>query len=220
MELNKRIAAIPLPIRMQRLPVSGEGYPVPWFVAEVNGKPDFRCSDDEKIRAAIRFKRCWLCGELLGRYITFVIGPMSAVNRTSSEPPSHHECATYAARACPFLSQPRMRRNEKELPEDRSVAGIAIKRNPGVALLWTTRSYRLVRGDAGGAGGAGVLFRIGLPEKTEWYCEGRPATRAEVMASFESGLPVLQQIAKTHDGPDGVADLERMVQVALQLVPA
>src|SRR5262245_24259263 len=138
--LNNRIAAIALPPRMQRLPISAEGYPIPWFVATIDGKPDFRCYTTEKIRGAIKFKKCWLCGELLGKHMTFVIGPMCAVNRTSADPPAHHDCATYAAKACPFLTQPRMRRHEKDLPEDRSVAGFGLARNPGVALLWTTRS--------------------------------------------------------------------------------
>ena len=61
--------------------------------------------------------KCWLCGQTLGKHMTFPIGPMCAITRTTAEPPSHLACAEYAVKACPFLSQPRMRRNERDLPE-------------------------------------------------------------------------------------------------------
>ena len=60
----------------------------------------------------MREKRCWVCGDPLGVHLTFPIGPMCALNRTISEPPSHHECASWSARNCPFLSRPHMVRRE------------------------------------------------------------------------------------------------------------
>src|SRR5262245_17927108 len=112
--LNASIRDIPLPARMARLPISPAGYPVPWFVATIKGEPDFRVIGPDKIARAVRADLCWLCGQTLGRFKAFVGGPMCAVNRTSAEPPSHRECAEYAVRACPFLTRPRMRRNEKD----------------------------------------------------------------------------------------------------------
>jgi hypothetical protein len=32
-----------LPLRMRGLPLDERGYPVPWFVAWIDGKPEFRC---------------------------------------------------------------------------------------------------------------------------------------------------------------------------------
>src|SRR5437764_29347 len=97
-----------LPSRLKLLPVDERGFPVPWFVAWIDGKPDFRVVDQRKMAIAVSEKRCWVCGDFLGRYMAFVIGPMCAVNRVSSEPPSHRECAEFSVRACPFLTKPKV----------------------------------------------------------------------------------------------------------------
>lgn len=200
----------PLPDRMRHLPVH-RGYPVPFFVAWVNGEPDFRIMDGEKMPDAIRFGRCWLCGQSMGRYQTFVTGPMCGVSRTSAEPPSHLDCAEFAAKACPFLSMPKMDRREGGLPKV-GMAGISFPRNPGVTLLWTTRDWG-VFGDGSGR----PLFRMGDPTRTQWFAEGRLATRAEVVASIESGLPSLRELAR---GPADLAELEAARTRLNALVPA
>lgn len=38
----------PLIPRIAKLPLNDSGYPVPFFVGYVNGKPDFRCSDADR----------------------------------------------------------------------------------------------------------------------------------------------------------------------------
>jgi hypothetical protein len=203
----------PLPLNIQRLPVDGRGYPVPWFVQWIDGKPDFRIMDGQKLVRAVKESRCWICGEpLLGRYRTFVIGPMCAVNRISGEPPSHRACAQFSAQACPFLTLPKAVRREAGLPEERSVAGVMIPRNPGVALLWITKRFQPIKAPGG------ILFDIGKPEIVEWWTEGRTATRAEVLASIESGLPILEQAAQ-EEGPEAVAEIARRYQDALTLLP-
>jgi len=214
-ELNASIRAIPLPTRMRHLPISATGYPVPWFVNWLDGEPDFRVVGPGRIGRAIRADLCWLCGETLGKFKAFTIGPMCAVNRVSSEPPSHRECAEYAVQACPFLTRPRMRRNEKDVPEEaEEPAGIGLKRNPGVALVWITKSYKLFKPTNGG-----VLFEIGPPETIRFYAEGRRATREEIMASIDSGLPHLRQIAELQ-GPDAILALEHQVRTAMTLIDA
>lgn len=207
---------------MQKLPIDKRGYPVPWFVDWVNGEPEFRAMDPRKFRAAINDRLCWTCGSGLFGEEVFVIGPMCAVNRISSEPPSHRECALYAAMNCPFLSKPQMhRRKDEEIDAIKKPSpGVMIERNPGVTLLWYTRRHALltVRNRPGAADG--ILFQIGRPFKTEWYCRGRAATREEVMQSFESGLPILREQAETHDGPEGMAFLETQITEARRLIPA
>jgi hypothetical protein len=199
-ELNKRIAGIPIPERLAGCVLSDEGYPVPYFVPFVDGRPEFRAMDPEKFVHAVRHRRCWLCGRTLGKHLTFPIGPMCAITRTTAEPPSHLSCAEYAVRACPFLSQPRMRRNEKDLPAGIGTAGISIDRNPGVTVLWTTLSYKLF------SSGNGYLLRIGDPEHVESYALGRNATREELARSIITGYPILQATAK-QDGPDAEDEL-------------
>jgi hypothetical protein len=211
----------PIPQRILRLPIH-RGYPVPWFVTWVNekdepqprgqGTPEFRVITRHVIAEAHGRSLCWICGGPLGRYRTFVIGPMCAVNRTSAEPPGHRECGDWSARACPFLSRPHARRREAGLPEEAvSPGGIMLRRNPGVSLVWTTERYRL-RHDPNG----GILFNIGDPHAVAWYCEGRPASYDEVWASIESGLPNLRELCDT---PAAHAALDAYIERALPLLP-
>ena len=187
----------PMPGRMTSLPVDDRGYPVPWFVAWVDGKPEFRAMDPTKFVRAIREKLCWVCGQRLGVNVCFVAGPMCGINRTSSEPPSHLECARWSARNCPFLSNPRMCRREDELTNEmkENVAGIAIRRNPGVAMLWITRQYEIFPDGKGR-----YLIQMGEPQSVEWWAEGRAATQEEVQASIDSGLPNLEAVARSEKG--------------------
>lgn len=211
--LNQRIKDIEIPLRMRHLPVSDEGYPVPYFVKWIDGKPEFRAFDGDKMVVCVKQRRCWLCGKPMGRYLCFPIGPMCSVTRCISEPASHYECAKYGVMACPFLTQPRMRRNEKDMPEGGTIAGIGIMRNPGVIALWITRSYSIIRH------GGGILFKIGDPERIEYWAEGRKATHDEIMHSIDTGLPILREQAMK-DGADAIVELERMIDDALKLVPA
>jgi hypothetical protein len=211
--LNASIKDIPLPRRMARLPVNERGFPVPFFVAKVNGEYDFRAFSGDKITACVRKRLCWLCGEPLGRYLAFVIGPMCSINRVSSEPPSHLECAQYAVKACPFLTKPRARRNEVDMPEGK-VAGISLDHNPGATLIWITKDYQPVSDGRGG-----VLFSIGEPHDLLWFTEGRTANRAEIDAAIEKGLPYLREIA-AKEGPEAERELQKYIERATKLLPA
>ena len=210
-QLNKRIAYLEMPDRFKHLRISDEGYPVPYFVGWVDGKPDFRLADPEKLVICYRHRKCWLCGEQLGKFMAFTIGPMCAVNRTSAEPPSHYDCSHYACIACPFLSQPRMRRNENDLPEHQPMPGFGLMRNPGVTLIWVTHDYQLRKRER--------LFTIGDPVRVEFYAEGRIATREEIMHSITTGMPILRDMAEK-DGPDAIAELDQMYSKAIELLPA
>ena len=225
MPYNETIATIPMPDRIKSLPISDKGYPVPWFVqwldasgkacAHGEGQPDFRVVDANKFVQCLRGQpRCWICGETLGRHRVFVIGPMCSINRVISEPPSHRECAEYSAKACPFLSRPRMKRNEKDLPPGGMTPGIHIDRNPGVMCLWETKTYKPF------AAGQGVLIRLGDPIRTDWWAEGRLATRDEVMAAIDTGYPLLEKVARD-EGSDAVDELTARRRFVVQrLVPA
>lgn len=188
-----------LPLRMQSLPKDERGFVVPWFVAWIDNKPEFRAMDPQKFVRAIKEKLCWVCGEKLGTNVCFVAGPMCGINRTSSEPPLHVDCARWSAQNCPFLSNPRMVRREDELINNANLAemaaGCAISRNPGVTMLWVTRQYEIFRDHNNKP-----LIHMGEPESVEWYRCGKPATRVEVEASIDSGLPILEMMARQERG--------------------
>lgn len=201
----------PLPQKMHRLPIDKRGFPVPFFVAIVNGEPDHRIVEPRAMMHCIEQGLCWICGGQLSVYKSFVIGPMCAINRINSEPPSHRDCARYAVEACPFMARPHAKRREAGMP-DQSLsqpAGIHLERNPGVALIWTTRSFKPFSAPGG------VLFDLGPAESMEWYAEGRAATRAEVDASIASGLPSLVQMAKEDNDVNGMRILNQRVSELL-----
>lgn len=197
---------IEVPPSIARLPVH-RGFPVPWFVKWEDEEPDFRILDNEKLARALKRRLCWVCGGMiLERNAAYVAGPMCAINRTSSEPPSHVRCAVYAAKACPFLSRPRMRRREAGLPPEAEVpAGVGIMRNPGVAMVWVIEGSVRLKGDGRG----NHLCHLHDPVRVEWYAEGRVATRAEVEASIESGLPLLLEAAGLTEEDAGWLDAQR-----------
>lgn len=213
-QLNAAIKDIPIPFRMRALLINDKGFPIPWFVhIDHNGKADFRIIGRGKVVEAINKRKCWLCGQQLGTYQVFTIGPMCVVNRVSAEPPSHLSCAEYAVRACPFLNNPRMRRNEKDFPEDgKALGGLMIMRNPGVTALWVARDYKPFKVDNG------MLIRIGLPDRVLWYAQGREATRAEVDESIDSGLPILKKEAASQ-GKGAVEELDKAILIARKLMP-
>jgi hypothetical protein len=209
----------PMPERIAKLPVE-RGYPVPWFVDMVDGHYDFRIMDGRKIIPAVTQHLCWICGERLGASLAFTIGPMCAINRTISEPPSHRECAEWSIKACPFLTQQELKRNTANMPE--GVVGAAdcgIKRQPGVICLWITKSYTPQEVPAGPGVNAGILFRIGEPDQVLWFREGRPATREEVEESITSGLPTLEKMAKS-ESSFAVYQLREMTARAQRYLPS
>jgi hypothetical protein len=94
-----------------------------------------------------------------------------------------------------------------------NAAGCPIDRNPGVALVWTTRFYK-VFDDGNGR----PLIEVGEPCGVEWFAEGRAATRAEVQASIDSGLPILQGYAE-EEGHGAMKALALGVSALQKLLP-
>jgi hypothetical protein len=142
-----------------------------------------------------------------------VIGPKCAVNRVSAEPPSCLSCARFSVTACPFLSKPLAKRAAIDDLPHQSPAGLMIDRNPGVALIWETSTYRAERQPNGG-----LLFFIGSPTRVSWWREGRPANREEVIESVRTGLPALKRVAEA-DGHGAVEHLNALTLRAVRLFP-
>lgn len=207
------------PPRMAKLPIDRRGYPIPRFVAwmrdgkEVNegyGEPDFRVVRSGWLLRCMNFDLCWLCGEKLGKMKAFVVGSMCIVNRASGEPPCHLDCASWATRACPFMTNPDRPRNEKNLPKFGSFNDAAIPRNPRVMAIYVTDSYKWLA--------VPRVIRMGPATLVHWVTRGRPASRVEVEESIRSGLPFLSRIA-AEEGRDALAELDKYVADAQHLLP-
>jgi hypothetical protein len=200
------VQSVPVPKRLQDLPVE-RGFIVPWFVQWINNKPEFRLMDKGKLYFAVEHKVCWVCGKSLKGSVNppFVVGPMCTVNRISAEPPSHAECARYAARVCPFLARPHMQR--REITDDAMQTHItrseaAIHNNPGVTALYFTREFSMI------SDGRVPLFVLGPPAGVEWYAKGGPATRTQVEEAFEKGVLLLRKDAAA-EGKQTLDDFDR-----------
>lgn len=205
----------PLTERIAALPVDERGYPVPFFVSWIDGKPEFRAADGRKFRLCLEQQLCWVCGQPLGGFKTFTIGPMCAVTRTTAEPPSHKECSEWSVKGCPFLSKPKMVRREDEFTEAAKkhdmTAGIPIDRNPGVTCVWTTKKFKLFP-DRDNK----ILIEVGEPESVSWWREGRVATRLEILESITTGLPLLRQYCDTAEDH---AQLDKHLERTMKLLP-
>lgn len=210
----------PLIDRIAALPIDERGYPVPFFVAWIDGKPDFRMVDPEKLVQCVKGKLCWVCGQPMGRNKVFLIGPMCCITRTTAEPPSHLNCAEWSVKGCPFLTRPNMVRREDDFTRanEENVPGEMIKRNPGVTAMWSTSYYTMFPDPAGK-----VLFQVGSPEGVSWWKEGRPATRQDVMESIESGIHFLLEACDREPTPrhrdDALAELAERRKAIEKLLP-
>lgn len=209
-ELRRNIAHV-IPDKLRRLPRDRRGYPVPYFVAWIDGKPDHRVVDPHRFVICVRSRRCWICGGALGKFATFVVGPMCIVNKTSGEPPSHPDCAKFAVQACPFMLLPNAQRRTAQLPEATTVHPDMLLHNPGAMVLWTTDQWAVEYTQP-------PVVNFGEPKRVSFWFEGRTATRGEVLDAFAKGLPALKAAAD-EDGGDAPQQLARRVNDAMFWLP-
>lgn len=202
------------PPALAKRPRTFNGYPIPWFAAkDAAGNLDIRVGSAAKMKIARTKDLCWVCGQPWGDSPVFVIGPMGAVNRTTMEPACCEPCARFSVKYCPFLTQPRMRRNEHDLPAGSKFSESGLKRNPGGVVLWP--SYW----DMFRAGGE-MLVHLHEPySPPEWFAKGQPLDRAGAQALIDDGAPAWMEIAEK-EGPTAVAALQFYLQDVKRYLPA
>jgi hypothetical protein len=209
---------VPLPRRMMGLPRDDRGWIVPWFVDWRDGQPVFPAFDPAKFRRAVNRndRRCWVCGEKLGRTLVFVVGPMCVINRVTSEPPCHRDCADYSMQVCPFLANPRMGR----VPESKIFGGHIMEpgglmdpRNPGVMAEWPTEDYAIFQT------ATGPLIQFEAPSaRVVWWTLGREASGAEAAEAFTAGAAKLLEVA-AKEGEAAVVEFARLATIARRTLP-
>lgn len=95
---------IEIPPFLSHLKVDHRGYPVPFFVQWIDGRPDFRLLDVGKWKICMDNRLCSICGLKLPKdFHYFIAGPQGLKNKTSTDTPMHHDCAMFSIEACPHL---------------------------------------------------------------------------------------------------------------------
>ena len=197
---------VPVPARMRALPVDRRGYPVPasWKSSTPAGFQDRLAEPHGALRrpsAVLDLRR----GD--GRQDGLRAGSDCCINRISSEPPSHYECAHFAAVACPFLAHPQAKRPIRPAKVKMVKPGGDMSlHNPGVACIWVTKRYAITRVSNG------VLFEVGEPERVEFFAHARPA-RSRRRATFSARLA--QQIRVNAIAP-GVPATEGLAALGIE----
>lgn len=178
-----------LPPRMRALPRDADGQPIPYLLTQVATKFDSTLGPDLALTTLFAQKRCWLCGEQLGRYAAFVGEPLTSITRVSRTPPAHHDCAKYAA-----------------------MTGLLQPKTLKVSLVWVTRDYGMRRA------AQGHVFAVGDAEQAFWFTDGRAATREEVTDAMQEGLTDLYEAAK-RGGDAALSGLDLQVARASRKFP-
>lgn len=141
---------------MKNLKLDERGYPIPYFVPIVNGKPDFRYQDKKKRDACLNHKKCSVCGNpLLAASFWFISGPMGLANRTVSDAPMHEECARFSLQACPHLY---FEKAERRSEDQGGPQAELIRKKPETVVLMKADKYELM------ADGVHIRFRLVLFE--------------------------------------------------------
>lgn len=181
------------PAAMTSRPVDHRGFYVPWFVTRKTEDDlwDFAGIDVRRFHEARLNKICWVSGAPLGKYASFVVGPMCCINRIAGDPPTKREIAEWSAKVCPFLSRPLAKR--PSIPEEHVTGGIMVPDNPGTVAVWTCLTKDIVYDRPSN------LFFMGDPTSIEFFHKGEPATKDQTREAMKIGARRIKQMAEQED---------------------
>ncbi|MBO6658790.1 MAG: hypothetical protein JJ934_17995 [Pseudomonadales bacterium] len=170
---------IPLPLAMEHLSLTPNGYRKPWFVKG----SDLRITNQKKYLKCMEGKKtCWICGNANRKEHVFITDIRAAMSSRSLEPASHAECTFYAIKVCPFLLLPQFKRRPNTLPtEYQEQATDAISgENPGYFAITSVKKF------AYGAPVPGVATRFAYWKK-EHVLKQSVWSKGEMLVENESG---------------------------------
>lgn len=162
---------LPIPKCLSHLKIDERGYPIPYFVSWVDGKPEFRFMDHVRQEMIIEKKVCHICGKKLNKDYNYIIsGPIGYQNKISSDAAMHRECAEFSLMACPHLYlQKAERRKNDELGKAVGLQDSpVIKDKPTTLLLTRISKWNTVKHN-----GATYLKFIPISFETYHYVNGK-----------------------------------------------
>lgn len=137
---------IPIPSFLKHPKVNKNGFPIPFFVGYVDGKPDFRLLDAKKQMYCIEQKLCAICGKKLIKHsYYFISGPNGYTNKISTDPAMHRACAEYSLNVCPHLHIEKTTRRETGIEHLKQEQGAIMLDKPPMLLLVKADNFSKVR---------------------------------------------------------------------------
>ncbi|HEV3223928.1 MAG TPA: hypothetical protein VGZ90_13660 [Puia sp.] len=129
-----------IPDFLSHLKVDERGYPIPFFVPIVDGKPNFKYADLNKFNICTEKHLCWVCGKkLIKDSFYFISGPIGLHNRIHSDPAMHKECAQFTLMVCPHLYFYKAERKATDTAPPYQLSG-----KPECLFLVKSSKYKLV----------------------------------------------------------------------------
>lgn len=178
-----------LPPAVAALPRDPRGYPVPWFVAEVDGRrDDLRIACAEKRTLAFHRRLCWVCGQRLERKSAFIGGPLAVTNRVFGDWCMHPVCAVASMSFCPFLNGDMRRRSGREKPDGAVPLEGAHENRPELAALAVCRTESV------------EMLREGLFQAPSfyfvwWYRDGQRVPESEAQSALAAARRQIEEAA-------------------------
>jgi hypothetical protein len=158
---------VPIPDLMKDRPLYHD-LPIPYstFVGP-DGAPDFKVVDEKLRRKCMVEGLCALCGKPLTKnLIVFIGGPKCVESRTFFDPAVHKECALYAVKVCPYLSDADWdyaKQQPRHLGKGQTVISVHEEispHRPDRLAVYYCRSYDMVRMGRTWYAKAGRTFRV------------------------------------------------------------
>lgn len=164
------------PERVARLP-HYKGLPVTYTTLVVDGVPNFRAIDSDKVWEVKDKKKCSICGEPLDYWIAFMVSEKEAESRYVFDNPNHEDCLRYAFNVCPFLYYSKATYSDvkkvQDKMEDAGIKFVSAHPDRDVSLdrppklgIYITRDYKNVINKGY------RVCKVGKAQKIEWI-EGR-----------------------------------------------
>ena len=130
-----------IPPALAARPTDRRGLPIPYSAGTTpEGEYVPTAVDAMKAWMCGTERRCGVCGELMGYWVAFVGGPMSAETRTYTTPPMHIDCAEASIALCPHIAYESRNRARKHKGEVVTMPGF-VDDKPDEWFLYVTRSY-------------------------------------------------------------------------------
>lgn len=197
--MNK-IKTVKIPDLMKSLPVTSQGFPVPYVVLVDDNGTHFKINDRLKQIKCFTEKLCHICGNKVKRNeFWFVGGQQSAFHPHGvyNDGGMHYECASYALQVCPYLA---MSSYAGYTDAGLLKAVQKVKNNKGMLFMNTTQTldrlpfFVLVNAKTFAMTGEGYIKPERPYIKHEFWKDGRQITRQQADTLLEGQVSYLPKL--------------------------